>query len=74
MAKGYRKPIKWTTPERSVKRKKMLRVDLSGPKPVNSIGRKRYTMMVLDVATIFTKLYFLRHKFDAAETFPTSSG
>ncbi|CAN0539646.1 unnamed protein product, partial [Scytosiphon promiscuus] len=57
------------TPEQSVKRDEGSHVDLSGPKPMNSIGGKKYTMMVRDAATRFTKVYFLRHKSAAAENF-----
>ncbi|CAN0507934.1 unnamed protein product, partial [Laminaria digitata] len=44
-------------------------VDLSGPKVVESIGRKRFTLIVRDDFSRHTWVYFMRHKSDAAELF-----
>ena len=44
-------------------------VDLSGPMAVQSIGGKRYTLIVRDDCTRFTRVYFLRQKSDAVSAF-----
>ena len=70
MAKGLRKSIKQSTHTRAGKKLGRVFVDLSGPKVVESLGRKRYT---LDDFSRYTWVYFMRHKSDAAELFKHSS-
>ena len=69
MAKGLRKPIARSTHTRAAKKLQRVFVDLSGPMAVQSIGGKRYTLIVRDDCTRFTRVYFLRHKSDAASAF-----
>ena len=69
MAKGLRKPIARSTQTRADKRLQRVFVDLSGPTAVKSIGGKRYTLIVRDDCTRFNRVYFLRHKSDAASAF-----
>ena len=69
MAKGLRKPIARSTHTRADKRLQRVFVDLSGPMAVKSIGGKRYTLIVRDDCTRFNRVYFLRHKSDAASAF-----
>ena len=69
MAKGLRKPIARSTHTRADKRLQRVFVDLSGPMAVKSIGGKPYTLIVRDDCTRFNRVYFLRHKSDAASAF-----
>ena len=69
MAKGLRKPIARSTQTRADKRLQRVFVDLSGPTAVKSIGGKQYTLIVRDDCTRFNRVYFLRHKSDAASAF-----
>ena len=69
MAKGLRKPIARSTHTRVAKKLPRVFVDLSGPMTVQSIGGKRYTLIVRDDCTRLTRVYFLRHKSDAASAF-----
>ena len=69
MAKGLRKSIARSTHTRADKKLHRVFVDLSGPMAVQSIGGKRYTLIVRDDCTRFTRVYFLRHKSDAASAF-----
>ena len=69
IAKGPRKPIASSTHTRASKKLQRIFVDLSGPMTVQSIGGKRYTLIVRDDYTRFTRVYFLRHKSDAASAF-----
>ena len=69
MAKGLRKPIARSTHTRAAKKLQRVFVDLSGPMDVQSIRGKRYTFIVRDDSTRFTRVYFLRHKSDAASAF-----
>ena len=69
MAKGLRKPIARSTHTRAAKKLQRVFVDLSGPMTVQSIGGKRYTLIVRDDCTRFTRVYFQRHKSDAASAF-----
>ena len=69
MAKGLRKPIARSTRTRADKRLQRVFVDLSRPMAVKSIGGKRYTLIVRDDCTRFNRVYFLRHKSDAASAF-----
>ena len=48
MAKGLRKGISQSTHTRANKKLGRIAVDLSGPKVVKSLGRKRYTLIVRD--------------------------
>ena len=69
MAKGLRKSIARSTHTRADKKLQSVFVDLSGPMTVQSIGGKRYTLSVRDDCTRSTRVYFLRHKSDAASAF-----
>ena len=69
MAKGLRKGIKQSTHRRADKKPGRVFVDLNGPKVVESLGRKRYTLIVHDNFSRYTWVHFMRHKSDAAETF-----
>ena len=69
MAKGLRKPIARSTHTRAVKKLERVFVDLSGKRPVPSIGGKRYTLLVRDDHTRVTRVYFLNQKSDAASAF-----
>ena len=69
MAKGLRKPIARSMHTRVDKKLPRIFVDLSGPMAVQSIGGKRYTHIVRDDCTRFTRVYFLRHNSDAASAF-----
>ena len=69
MAKGLRKPIARSTHTRVAKKLQRVFVDLSVPMTVQSIGGKRYTLIVRDDCTRLTRVYFLRHKADAASAF-----
>ena len=42
---------------------------LRGPEVVESLGRKRYTLLVCDPFSRYTWMYFMRHKSDAVELF-----
>ena len=44
----------------------LLHVDLMGPIPVESIGRKKYAFVIVDDYTRFTWIRFLREKSEAA--------
>ena len=69
MAKGLRKPIARSTHTRADKKLQRVFVDLSGPMAVQSIGGKRYTLIVRDDCTRFTRVNFFMHKSDAASAF-----
>ncbi|CAM9437793.1 unnamed protein product [Pylaiella littoralis] len=69
LAKGLRKPIARSTHTRAVKKLQRVFVDLSGRMATESIGGKRYTLIVRDDCTRFTRVYFLRRKSDATSAF-----
>ena len=69
MGKGLRKPIARSTHTRAAKKLQRVFVDLSGPMAVQSLGGKRYTLIVRDDCTRFTLVYFFKHKPDAASAF-----
>ena len=69
VAKGLRKPIARSTHTRAAKKLQRVFVDLSGPMAVQSIGGKRYTLIVRYECTRVTRVCFLRHKSDAASAF-----
>ena len=69
MAKGLRKPIARSTHTRAAKKLQSFFVYLSGPMATQSIGGERYTLIVRDDCTRFTRVYFLRHKSDVAGAF-----
>ena len=69
MAKGLRKPIARLTDTREDKKLQRVFVDLSGKLAVPNIGEKRETLIVRDDHTLFTRMYFLAKKLDAASTF-----
>lgn len=66
MAKGLRKPITArSTQTRAVFRERVF-VDLSGRMAVQSIGARRYTLIVRDDSTQFMWVYVLRQKSEPA--------
>ena len=69
MAKGLRKPIARSTNSRADKKLQRVFVDLSGKMAVPSIRGKRYTLIVREHLTRFTRVYFLAKKSDAASAF-----
>ena len=66
-AKGFSAPVKKTTECRSDKKHGTVFVDLSGKKPVLSMGGKQYGMIFRDDATRTLKEYSVKHKSDAPE-------
>ena len=69
MAKGLRNGIKQSMYTRADKTLGRVFVFLSGLKVVESLGRKRYTLIVRDDFSRCTWVYSMRHKPDAAEMF-----
>ena len=69
MVKGLRKPIARPTDTRADRKLERVFVDLNGKMAVPSIGGKRYTLIVRDDHTRFTRVYFLAKKMDAASAF-----
>ena len=69
MAKGLRKPIARSTHTRAAKKLQRVFVGLSGQMIVQSIRGKRYILIARDDYTRFTRVYFVRHKSDAASAF-----
>ncbi|CAB1107081.1 unnamed protein product [Ectocarpus sp. CCAP 1310/34] len=67
-AKGLSKPIPKTS-TRAAKKLQRVFVDLSGKARVQSLGGKWYTLIVKDDYTRWNRVYFLKHKSDAAEAF-----
>ena len=69
MAKGLRKTFARSTDTRADKKLERVFVDLSGKMAVPSIGGERYTVIVRDDHTRFTRVYFLAKKSDAVSAF-----
>ena len=69
MAKGLRKPIARLTDTREDKKLQRVFVDLSGKMAVPNIGENREALTVRDDHTLFTRMYFLAKKLDAASAF-----
>ena len=69
MAKGLRKGMKQSTHTRENNELRRAFVESSGPKAVESLGRKRFTLIVRDDFSRYKWVYFMRHKSDAAELF-----
>ena len=65
--KGFSDPVKKTTECRLDKKHGRVFVDLSGKKPVLSMGGTQYGMIFRDDATGISKEYFVKHKSDAPE-------
>ena len=61
MAKGFRKGIKQSMLTRADEKQGGVSVDLSGPKVVESFGRKWYTFIVRDDFPRYTWVYCMRH-------------
>ena len=59
--------MKKTTECRSDKKYGRVFVDLSGKKPVLSVGGKQYGMIFCDDATRMSTEYFVKHRPDAPE-------
>ena len=68
-AKGLKKGVPSSTSTRSDKKLGRVFIDLSGPKPVPSLGGKNYTCLIRDDFTRMTWVYFLRNKSDATDAF-----
>ena len=68
-AKGLRAPIARSTEARADKKLETVFIDLSGKMVAPSIGGKRYTLIVRDDHTRFTRVYFLAKKSDVASAF-----
>ena len=68
MAKGLRKGIKQSTHTNREEAQDNF-VDLSGPRVVESLGRKQYTLNVRDIFSRYPWVYYMRHKSDAAALF-----
>ena len=66
--KGFSDPVKKTTECRLDKKHGRVFVDLSGKKPVLSMGGTQYGMIFRDDATGISKEYFVKHKSDARST------
>ena len=69
VAKGLGKPIGRTTSTRADKVFDRLFVDICGAKSVESIGGKRYMLLICDDFSRFTWTYFMRQKSDAVTLF-----
>ena len=69
MANGLRKGINQSTHTRADKKIGRVSVVLSEPKVVESLGSKRYTIVVSDDFSRYTCAYFMYYKSDAAELF-----
>ena len=69
MVKGLCQGIKKFTHTRADTNLGSVLVDLSGPKVVEPLGRKRYTLSLRDDFSRYTWVYFVRHKSDAARLF-----
>ncbi|CAB1116999.1 unnamed protein product [Ectocarpus sp. CCAP 1310/34] len=67
-AKGLSTPIPNKTSTRAAKLQRVF-VDLSGKTRAQSLGGKWYTLIVKDDFTRWNRVYFLKHKSDAAEAF-----
>ena len=64
---GLRKRMKQSAHTRADEKLGSFFLDLSGPKVVESFGRKRYTLIVRDDFSRYTRVYCLRHKSDGAD-------
>ena len=69
MAKGLHNGTKQSTHTRADKKLGKVFVYLSGPKVVEPLGRKRYTLIVREDFSRCTWVYFMRHKSDTPELF-----
>ena len=69
VAKGLGKPIGRTTSTRADKVFGRLFVDICGEKSVESIGGKRYMLLICDDSSRFTWTYFMRQKSDTVTLF-----
>ena len=62
IAKGHAKQIATTTGTRAVKPGGRVFLDVCGGKSVQSIGGKKYILMIRDDFTSFNAVYFMRSK------------
>ena len=69
MAKGIRMSIPSKTHSREDMRLSRVLVDLGGKKRVTSMGGNKYPMIIRDDFSRYAWLYFISHKYDAAEAF-----
>ena len=69
VAKGLGKPIGRTTPTKADKVFGRLFVDICGEKSAESIGGKRYMLLICDDFSRFTWTYFMRQKSDTIPLF-----
>ena len=69
VSKGLGKPIGRTTSTRADKVFGRLFVDICGEKSVESIGGKRYMLLIYDDFSLFTWTYFMRQESDTVTFF-----
>ena len=62
-------PVPRTTSSRSVRPLQRVFVDLSGPRPVLSVGGALYIMLIKDDFSRYGWTFFLKNKSDAADAF-----
>lgn len=64
-----RKSFKYLSDVTTSKPSELLHMDLFGPTQTQSLGREKYTYVVIDGYTRFTWVIFPRHKSEAFEEF-----
>ena len=69
MSKGQVKPIKTHTDSRAVKKLFRTFLDLGGKMQFKSLGGNWYTLIIRDDHSRWTRVFFLKHKYDAAVAF-----
>ncbi|CAB1096963.1 unnamed protein product [Ectocarpus sp. CCAP 1310/34] len=69
MSKGQVKPISKSTDTRAAKNLFRLFLDLRGRMQFKSIGGNWYTLIIRDDCTRWTRVFFMKHKSDAAAAF-----
>ena len=69
MAKGKSQPLRKTALSRSERPLQRVFVDLSGPKPIQSVGGAFYTMLIKDDFSRFGWTYLMKQKSHAGATF-----
>lgn len=69
MSKGQVKPVKRSTDNRAAKKLFRLFLDLGGRMQFKSIGGSWYTLIIRDDCSRWTRVFFLKHKSDAADAF-----
>ncbi|CAB1110128.1 unnamed protein product [Ectocarpus sp. CCAP 1310/34] len=69
MSKGQVKPVQKSTSTRAVKKLFRVYLDLGGKMKTRSIGGNWYTLIIRDDFSRWTRVFFLKHKSDAAVGF-----